>query len=504
MACKFGVNDPVTNASTPDDIDYTQVRFRSDMSKHGDLSLADAVRIFRGQTSDDPRPNKDLYELRPSSHPDIAETVTTWNEIVRHGVNPRWTATKPHLQTTRPANHRSIASHSRSIRRHLRKGQLEGRYLIVDAQLLDQWPEIFISPLAVIDKPGAAQNNDTRLINDYSFPPEDSVSDYTDRSDHPPISYNPPKAIARRIHQLKKSAKSALVRLMLGDVAGAFRHIPINATAVHMFSFLYEDVLVIDLACGFGWCGSPAYYAVAGKLINHYYEFGRGTTRIFTGNVWGDDHTCIEIDVGSRCFDANILLRRAMATVLGPSAINELKFTQWATVNKALGLLWDTEEGCVSIPEDKIGKAIGRVTEMLSARSFTKTAILKVLGSLRHVASCSRPARAFFQQLQVSANRMPRFGQRKLSAEAREDLLWFRTVLQHPERFNSIPVSQFAELSDPVVHVYMDASGEGRCALDPAHKRYLRQRFSLSEAQAQYPSITQCGTGRLALGSHVV
>ncbi|KAG1697846.1 hypothetical protein DVH05_015800 [Phytophthora capsici] len=169
------------------------------MAEHGGLSLPDAVRIFRGPTRDDPRPKKDLYEVRPSTHPVIAQTVTTWNDIVRDGVTPRWTSRKPRRQPTRPANHRSIAGHGRSIRRHLRKGQIEGRYLIVDAKRLDQWPEIFISPLAVIDKPGSAQDNDTRLINDYSFPPDHSVNDYTDRSDHPPISYNPPKSIARRI-----------------------------------------------------------------------------------------------------------------------------------------------------------------------------------------------------------------------------------------------------------------------------------------------------------------
>ncbi|KAK1942617.1 hypothetical protein P3T76_006116 [Phytophthora citrophthora] len=110
---------------------------------------------------------------------------------------------------------------------------------------------------------------------------------------------------------------------MLGDVSGAFRHIPVHADSVHMFVFVFENLLVIDLACGFGWCGSPAFYSLAGKIINYLYEHGNSFNRQFVGNVWCDDHTCIEIDEGPKCFDANIALRRAMATALGPTAINE-------------------------------------------------------------------------------------------------------------------------------------------------------------------------------------
>ncbi|GMF37848.1 unnamed protein product [Phytophthora fragariaefolia] len=332
-AQQYSMISPPVQAAQVGDIDVEHVQFWSKLALRGNLTLEDIVKIYRGQTPEDTRPNKNLYAIEPPHHPEITSTVTRWNQIVRDGVKPQWLSGKPCCQVSRPNNHRSINGHDAHIRRHLRKGQLEGRYLIVDAQLLGQWPELFISPLAVVDKPGVVAG-DIRLINDYSYPPDASVNDYTDRSDHPSISYNPPRAIARRIHRLKKSYPSAIVLLMLGDVAGAFRHIPIHAASVHMFCFRYENFLVIDLSCGFGWCGSPAYYAVAGKLINHLYEFSNHRTRQFRGNVWCDDHTCVETDAGTRCFDANLSLRRAMATVLGPSAINEQKFTAWSTKNK--------------------------------------------------------------------------------------------------------------------------------------------------------------------------
>lgn len=497
QAQKFNLTVPKTKPTELDDIDHDQVRFWSELSRRGKYTLPDLVRILRGETKADPRPNKDLYEVKKQRDPDINTTIEQWNEIVRHGVVPSWLHSKPAQQRVRPSNHRPINGKASHIRRHLRKGQLEGRYLVVDASLLEQWPEVFISPLSVVDKPGQMAG-DIRLINDYSFPIAASVNDYTDRSNHPSISYNPPRAIARRIHRLKHSNSAANVRMMLGDVAGAFRHIPIQADSVHMFGFLFENHLIIDLSCGFGWCGSPAYYAVAGKLINYLYEHAGHDLRQFSGSVWCDDHTCIEVDEASKCFDANLSLRRAMATVLGPTAINEQKFTPWSTNVKALGLLWDTERCCVSIPSDKIDKALDRATKLAQSRLVSKTALLKVLGSLRHVASCSRPARAFFQSLQSCANGIPRYGLHRLSNAARDDLHWFKAVLQSPDHFNSIPVDHFAELSTPNVHVFMDASGDGLCAIEPSLGRYIRQRFSVEESVTLSINIRELRSAVLA------
>ncbi|KAE9326743.1 hypothetical protein PF008_g16559 [Phytophthora fragariae] len=65
-----------------------------------------------------------------------------------------------------------------------------------------------------------------------------------------------------------------------------------------MFVFAY---LIIDLSCGFGWCGSPAFYAFAGTTINDIYDISQPGSKgcddegHFYGNVWCDDHTCFEV-----------------------------------------------------------------------------------------------------------------------------------------------------------------------------------------------------------------
>ncbi|KAE9324848.1 hypothetical protein PF008_g17015 [Phytophthora fragariae] len=109
-----------------------------------------------------------------------------------------------------------------------------------------------------------------------------------------------------------------------------------------MFAFIVDDILVIDLACGFGWCGSPAWYFLPGALINGLYENAVLTPPVslqppLSGLFWCDDHTCIEVDRGMRCVIANLALRRAINTVLGPSAINKRKFTNWSNNRACTG-----------------------------------------------------------------------------------------------------------------------------------------------------------------------
>ncbi|OWZ00535.1 hypothetical protein PHMEG_00028248 [Phytophthora megakarya] len=401
-----------------------------------------------------------------------------WNDIVRHEVRPQWRASKPQLQGTRPTNHHIPVIHLDKVRKHIRKGQLERRYLALDKEVLDLWPEVFISPAGLVDK----GETDKRVINDYSFPHGESVNDFTGTTDFPSISCNPPRDIATRIHDLRTKYPNVEVLIMLGDVSGAFRHVPDNELGVHAFAFLFDGYIVIDLACG-----GPRNRRDADQPPLRNFSSKTGVSPLdastFTGNVWCDDHVCVEVNVntGSRCNDAIIALRRAIVTVLGRNAMNEDKFTRWSTRAKALGLNFDTHLGTVSIPDNKLGRARLRADSLLARKTASKTELLKVLGVFRHVAVCFPSARAFYQRIQAFATRMPSLGRRYLNTEAIEDLRWFRAVLAHDARFNGIPVEQIAGPVAPVTHLYMDASDVGLCVINPARREYIRHRFTTME-----------------------
>lgn len=116
----------------------------------------------------------------------------------------------------------------------------------------------------------------------------------------------------------------------------------------------------------------------------------------FFGYEWVDDHISVEPDVGDRLQLADTTLRLAMMAVLGPRAVNEAKCSEWTTRIEALGLEWDTRPRTVTMPADKIKKALDRVIDMRRRRRATKNQLQQLLGSLRPVSTCCRAARPFY------------------------------------------------------------------------------------------------------------
>lgn len=138
VAAKWGI--PYPQGTAPADIvDMEQVDFLSDLATVSRLSLPDFVRLVRGQTAADPQPNKGLYALPQPPNSDLHEIWRRWNDVVAHGVVPEWLPERPSSQPTRPRNHTSISHHLPQVWRHIRKGQRDGRYLVVRVRLLDQW-----------------------------------------------------------------------------------------------------------------------------------------------------------------------------------------------------------------------------------------------------------------------------------------------------------------------------------------------------------------------------
>ncbi|EGZ13874.1 hypothetical protein PHYSODRAFT_510996, partial [Phytophthora sojae] len=235
--------------------------------------------------------------------------------------------------------------------------------------------------------------------------------------------------------------------ILKGDVKGAYRHLMSIASQVFRMAALVTDlkILLIDLAAPFGWSGSPPFDGLFGRAIRRYRTL-----------FW---------------------LRMA---VLGPRSINEAKFSNWSTELVALGLLWNTEKRTVSMPADKIAKALQRVNTMIQHQAATTSDLQKLLGSLRHVSTCLRAAKPFYQQLQALAVAAPRFAKVKLSAGAKADLRWFQNILGHGN-FAALPLSMFGDLPSSDVELYMDASNMGLAILDPGANKFIQEKFDETE-----------------------
>ncbi|OWZ15735.1 hypothetical protein PHMEG_00010565 [Phytophthora megakarya] len=246
-----------------------------------------------------------------------------------------------------------------------------------------------------------------------------------------------------------------------------------------MTAFTSSDFGLIDIACGFGWCGTPSFYSVAGSLINYLYQQQRPQRFIlpldsngFVGNSWCDDHTCLEVTTGTRTAESN-------GDSAGSTAISEKKFAGWSTEFKALRLMRNSVSETVAAPDDKIAKAQLRIQNLIHADKSTLSAINKLIESLHYVLTCLPPDRAFYQNFRVFATTLPRLHiPRQLPKDVRKDLRWYLAVLAQGKKFNSTPMQHFAQILPPSRNVFMNASDTGVCVLEPQLKQYIFVQFS--------------------------
>ncbi|KAE9016061.1 hypothetical protein PR003_g8694 [Phytophthora rubi] len=273
-------------------------------------------------------------------------------------------------------NHGSASRHLNGVLKAILKGQDAGQYLVLDDKVLHIWKNIQISPLGAVTKKDCDPEEDIRLIHDRRGT---STNDMSKTELSPDIEYKHIAAIARRIIACRTAHKGVLVNIMKGDVKGAFRHLMVASEHVHWMAATIPElgVLVVDMSALFGWTSTPAFYGAFGGaitwLVSRECPASMDTCSYdqdhFFAYEWVNDHVLVEPDPDNGLRLANEALRLAMLAILGPASINEEKFSAWETKLQVLGLEFDTKACTISMPTEKIAKALGRVQALQYSRT---------------------------------------------------------------------------------------------------------------------------------------
>ncbi|OWY91626.1 Cleavage induced protein [Phytophthora megakarya] len=186
----------------------------------------------------------------PGRHParEICEHKRKWEDIVQHGVTPKWKKLFIKQQVP-PANHGSARRALNTISKNLRSGQDTNHNLILALDLLRS-----LDGITCIQKGDLDISIDSRLIHDLSFPKDSLVNDNLDDEGEIPVSYV--EAVALANHVLDGATEHPGKQPMMSvDMNGAFRNIPVAVEAVGRFSGTIPElcILVIDLY----WSNSP-------------------------------------------------------------------------------------------------------------------------------------------------------------------------------------------------------------------------------------------------------
>lgn len=455
------------------------------------LSLKDTVALWRNESQLDTRPNKALdpewLDILLHDYP-FRERVV---DAARYGVDH--ILQSPRTPDTIPVqNHKTAKKYPAALLRSIAEGQAAGTYLVITMNTALAWTELRFSPFGCVPKKDADPTVEARLIHDLSCPADLSTNACSVQDDLPELLFVPVRRLAQRVEELATLHPAVPTKILKGDVKWAFRNIPIaSRLAAHFAGSSGRDEAVVDLALPFGWTGSPAHYGTFGEAISfmvarespHTLDPSIADNEPFFSYVWVDDHVLIEPDRGSRLALAETALRLSMLAALGPNAINDKKFSSWSSELVALGLTWNTAKRTVSMPKDKITKALSRIDETLAMKYLRKHQLEKLLGSLRHVGLCCRASRAFIQRLHHTWMTASKFTKISLPTAVQEDLKWIRALLENGA-MNSIPTSVIAGTIPVDVNLFMDASNEGLCVLYPAAKEFFRVHFDDDELHA--------------------
>ena len=456
------------------------------------LSPAQLVELVRGQSTLDYRPNKSLF---PDDYHDLFHGYYHQDAMIdmaRSGFRvPRYGP--PHNQNAPPPNHGSARLYNDTLTKLMREGQAHEQYVFLHNRILSKWQhQLFFSPLGLVPKGKEPMSVIARVIQDLSFPLDGSVNDLTNKNILPIVDWPKIVQLAERITHLHRTCQPGTIfKGMTGDVAQAYRNLRVHSEDCALFalSLPQSNVFGLDMSAPFGWHGSPNMYCVFGNGISWLVQKESPASinptmscdsRPFWCFNYMDDCIIIEIDEGERLASAAIALQLSMIATFGPEAMNLKKFQPWQESFIALGLQWNLRLATISMPVDKIQKAASRVKAILLRGSASRSDLEKTLGSLRHVTSCIRPARAFYQSLHQVYRRFPKFGYRTLTKAARADLLWFDYILHHAP-LTDIPTTIFSNASTPTIRLQMDASNHGIAIIDAFSKRFIQLLFDETE-----------------------
>lgn len=162
-------------------IDWQSCYKWSSFVRQNPCSLEDLVKLYRGESDIDPRPNKHLHPI-PS---DWSEHAGRWNKLVINGLKLSLSR-EPPWQDRPPKNHPSLRDNLSMVMQSYKQGQLDGKYLILEKDVLPilnhRGPQLKFYPIGAVPKPGYNMSEKIRQINDFSFPEGQSLNDCLDAS----------------------------------------------------------------------------------------------------------------------------------------------------------------------------------------------------------------------------------------------------------------------------------------------------------------------------------
>ncbi len=304
------------------------------------------------------------------------------------------------------------------------------------------------SPLGLVPKDGG---KDLRMIFHLSFPEGDSVNSHTPK-DKTTVQYNDFDQAVRLCLQKNKGCFMAK-----SDLKSAFRNIPIHPDNWHLLVMKAtnprtgKEMNFVDKCLPFGAAISCAHFQ---RVSNALAWIVKNRTQEELDNYLDD---FFFVDNTEHQTNSQLKEFIQVCDEVGMPVSPEKTF--WATTLIVfLGLLINTVEQWVAVPEDKIEKATKLIKEMLKFKKATIAQLQSLAGVLNFLCKAVVPGRAFIRRIYdlYQGKEKKRKWHLRLNAGIREDLqLWLSFLGENP--WNR-PFMDFQDSMAEEIGFFTDAS----------------------------------------------
>lgn len=382
--------------------------------------------------------NIPYFETLLSNHPDP--------EMVQYLVNGLTfgfdIGTTQIPNTSRPKNHKSALDHpvevKNAILKELKNGHIAGPFVS------PPFENLHCSPLGAREK----DDGSYRLIMDLSFPFGDSVNDHISKDDFA-VQYT---GFDSATDLVRKMGKNCLMFKM--DIKHAFRVLPIKPSQWFLMGFQWEGLYFIDFRLPFGLRSSPGIFtrfadAVCWILQNVYHL-------PYTIH-YADDYFFVALYPNSAVKDFSLAIKAFED--LGIPIASE-KTIPPTTRLPFLGIIIDSSDLSMCVPEDKKSEVMDLLTKWNNRKKCTKTELLSFTGKLSVICRVVKPGRIFLRRLyDLTKNVKAGHHRIYLNEQSRGDVRWWMDFLPDWSRSTIIPESY--EILDSDLRLFTDASKLG-------------------------------------------
>ena len=317
---------------------------------------------------------------------------------------------RPHNDMQAP-NLPSASVHPEVIDDYLKKECNSGRMAGPFSQ--PPFQPFHCSGLGVVPK----QDGTWRVITHLSAPDGLSINDYID-PESVTLSYTTVDDAVGISQRLGRGSLLAKI-----DLKKAFRQCPVRQEDWHLLGLHWRGQFYYDKCLPFGLCSSPFLFDTVASALKFIFKHHLSNPHIIH---YLDDFLIAGPPHTSTCLDTFTQIE-ALCRELGV-ATKEEKRTPPTTCITFLGVVIDTTEQTISLPQDKLESLLQELQQFSTLERCTKRALLSLIGKLAFAAKAIPAGRIFTRRLiDTSTHARLLHHHIHLSAATQADISWWLT-----------------------------------------------------------------------------